>query len=179
MSFHDLVRQRRSCRSYKPDPVPRDLIEKTLEAARHAPSACDRQPWRLAVVTAEEKREAIVRDALLPVLQLRWVITAPVIIVLGMTKSLIAHRVGPAVSGIDYPLLDMGIAGEHLVLQAAELELGTCWVGWIRSAVVRRIVGWPRVIEPVSIITLGWPADEAGERSPRKPLSEIADWIEA
>ncbi len=118
------------------------------------------------------------RETLLPVLELGWVATAPVIIVLGMTKSFVAHRVGPAISGIEYPLLDLGIAGEHLVLRATELGLGTCWVGWIKAKVVRKIVGWGGGIEPVSIITLGWPAEEPKERTPRLTLSETVKWIE-
>ena len=75
-------------------------------------------------------------------------------------------------SGVDYPLIDLGIAGEHLVLQATELGLGTCWIGWIKPKVVRSIVGWPRAIEPVSLITVGWPASDPSPR-PRLAIDEI------
>ena len=52
----NLIRGRRSIRSYKPDPIPPDLIDKLLEAANWAPSAHTRQPWRFAVITKPEKK---------------------------------------------------------------------------------------------------------------------------
>jgi nitroreductase len=49
-----------------------------------------------------------------------------------MERSFVTHRLAASVSGVDYPWVDIGIAGEHLVLAATELGLGTCWIGWIR-----------------------------------------------
>ncbi len=93
-----------------------------------------------------------------------------------MEKSFITHRVATKVSGVDYPLLDLGITGEHLVLQAEELGLGTCWIGWIKPKVVRRIIGWPRSIEPVSLITVGWPVAADRKTRSRLPPEETTIW---
>ncbi len=60
-----------------------------------------------------------------------------------------------SVTGVDYPWVDIGITGQHLVLAATELGLGTCWIGWIKPRVVRRIVGWPGSVKPVAVITVG------------------------
>lgn len=174
--FAALCRQRLSCRNYRSDPVPAESLTAILEAARLAPSACNRQPWRFAVVTSADTRRRLVDDGLLPGLPMRWALEAPVILVLGMKKSFVTHQLAPAVSGVDYAMLDLGIAGEHAVLQATELGLGTCWIGWIRPDAIRRIVKWPRDITPQALITLGWPKDPPPLPRDRLPLSEIAVW---
>ena len=73
-------------------------------------------------------------------------------------------------------MLDLGIAGEHAILQATELGLGTCWIGWIRPKEVRRILGWPADIVPQSLITVGWPAPHPEHASPRLSLDEVVTW---
>ena len=178
--FLELVRRRSSCRSYKQEPVPRTMVERVLEAARLAPSACNRQPWRFAVVTEEGRRKELVRRGVLAGLSSGWVAGAPVIIAVGMHRSVLTHRIAPSVSGVDYPWIDIGIAGEHLVLAATELGLGTCWIGWIRPGGVRRVVGWPRGIRPVALITLGTPSEPGpSDREPnRKPLAELVEWAD-
>ena len=148
-----------------------------LDAARLAPSACNKQPWRFAVVEDEAVRMRLINEAFLAGIPMKWAIHAGVIIALGMEKSAITHKIAPKISGVDYPLLDLGIAGEHLVLQAEELGLGTCWIGWIKPKEVRRIVGWPRSIEPVSLITIGWPSSEDRTPRPRLSMEEITRWI--
>jgi nitroreductase len=175
--FLALVERRTSCRSYAPGPVPDHYLDRMLEAARLAPSACNRQPWRFAVVLDEAVRMRLVREAFLKGIPMKWAAGAGAIIALGMEKSPITHRIAPRISGIDYPLLDLGIAGEHLVLQAEELGLGTCWIGWIRPKVIQRIIKWPRTIKPVGLITVGWPASGERKIRPRLDSREIVKWI--
>lgn len=175
--FIELVRHRTSCRSYESKPVPREHLELMIEAARLAPSACNKQPWRFAVVEDQAVRMQLINEAFLAGIPMKWASKAGAIIALGMEKSAITHRIAPKISGVDYPLLDLGIAGEHLVLQAEELGLGTCWIGWIKPKEVRRIVGWPRSIEPVSLITVGWPLSEDRKSRPRLSMEEITRWI--
>ena len=86
----------------------------------------------------------------------------------------------PAALGVDYPWLDMGIAGERLVLAASELRLGTCWIGWIRPRALVRIVDWPKTITPAAVITVGYPTDpvsDAGTTRSRKSVEEIVKWM--
>lgn len=177
LPFLELVKKRSSCRSYRPDPVPRELIERIIEAARLAPSACNSQPWRFAVVTDSEHRTRLVDDGFLPGLGMKWAAGAPALIVLGIHRSLITHKVAPKISGVDYAMVDIGIAGEHAVLQATELGLGTCWVGWINPRAVRRIVEWPRDITPQAVIAVGWPADAGGAPRDRLNTNEISKWM--
>ncbi|QHI69706.1 nitroreductase family protein [Tichowtungia aerotolerans] len=174
--FLDLVKHRTSCRSYRPEPAPKEALEKMIEAARMAPSACNRQPWQFAVVTDKSVQMQLISKAFLPGIPMRWAEHAGAIIALGMKRTTLTHQIATKISGVDYPLLDMGIAGEHLVLQAEELGLGTCWIGWIKPKIARRIVGWPRSIEVVSLITVGRPDGERQTR-PRRSIDEITKWI--
>lgn len=174
--FQDIVSSRYSCRCYLTDPVPREDIVRILEAARLAPSACNKQPWRFVVATDETLRGKILEEGCLPGLGMKWAMAAPVILVLGMKKSLVTHKVAPLFSNVDYSLLDIGIAGEHAVLQATELGYGTCWIGWIKPKEVRKIVGWPKEILPQALITLGKPASAPEKHSPRLSIGEIAEW---
>jgi nitroreductase len=176
-SFLELVERRVSCRKYRRDPVPRELVEQILEAARLAPSACNNQPWRFAVVTDDDRRKRLATDGLLPGLGMDWVAEAPVMLVIGLHRSLITHRVAPKLSGVDYALMDLGIAGEHAVLQATELGLGTCWIGWINPRAIRRIVEWPRNIMPQALITIGWPAETGVPPRSRMGKDEIHKWL--
>jgi nitroreductase len=174
------IDRRVSCRAYATEPVSKELVLQILEAARLAPSACNQQPWRFAVVQASDARRRIVEDSFLPGIRMTWALDAPVHIVLGMETSFITHQLAPSLSGVDYPWVDIGIAGEHLVLAATELGLGTCWIGWIRPPVLARIVGWPRSIKPVAVITLGYPRHPEPPQPwnvRRKPLSELVRWL--
>lgn len=76
--------------------------------------------------------------------------------------------------------MDIGIAGEHLVLAATELGLGTCWIGWIKPKVLANIVGWPASVKPVVIITVGYAPDPDSALPPasrRRPLAELVRWL--
>lgn len=178
MNVSDAIAQRYSCRAYRADPVSDEMIATILEAGRLAPSACNKQPWRFAVVTDDEARSKIVDTAFLKGIPMRWALDAPVFFVLGMVRSTITHKIAPQISGVDYPWVDIGITGEHMALQATELGLGTCWIGWIRPKKVARIVGWPRTVQPVAIITCGYPAEDTDHpRRSRLDLDEITTRI--
>ncbi len=180
-SVAEVIARRVSCRSYKPDPVPHSHVLQILEAARLAPSACNQQPWRFAVARDPGLRQRIVEEGFLPGIKMNWAIAAPVQIVVGMQTSFLTHRLAASVSGVDYPWVDIGIAGEHLVLAATSLGLGTCWIGWIKPGPIGRLVHWPRPVTPVAVITVGYPneAQEAAKlpSARRKPLAEIVRWL--
>ena len=180
MSVAEVIARRVSCRAYKPDPVPQAHVLQILEAARLAPSACNQQPWRFAVVRDPELRRRIVQEGFLPGFKMDWAIAAPVHVIVGMERNLTTHRLAASVSGVNYPWVDIGIAGEHLVLAATELGLGTCWIGWIRPRVIARLVDWPRSVKPGVVITVGYPCEGETGKLPalrRKPLDGITRWL--
>lgn len=178
--MREAIARRVSCRAYQPTPVPEAQVTQMLEAARLAPSACNQQPWRFAVVRDRDLRRRIVEEGFLPGIKMTWALDAPVHVVIGMERSFVTHRVAASVSGVNYPWVDIGIAGEHLVLAATELGLGTCWIGWIKPRVIGRIVGWPASVKPVVVITVGYPRDPEAATPPafrRKPQAELVRWL--
>lgn len=175
VQFIDLVKNRRSVRRFSPEPVPHELIDRCVEAARYAPSACHRQVWRF-IVTEGALKDRIVDECLGdPPVPNRWAASAPVIVVLATAKDVITHTIGAAVRGIRYDLVDAGIAGEHFVLQAAELGIGTCWIGWFRKRRLKGILGLPRQWDIPAMIAIGVPAGDDAPQD-RKSLEEIREY---
>jgi len=173
MSFFDLVQKRSSCRSYRTDPVPREKIERCLEAARLAPSACNSQPWRFIAVENPQLKQRIVDQAFGGVFAMNaFVQKAPVLIVVVRQRSRYAAMLGGALRGIQYSLIDVGIAGEHFALQAEEEGLGMCWLGWFSERPLKRILGLGRQDKVDIVLSLGYPDDQAPRNKMRKPPAE-------
>jgi nitroreductase len=174
-TFLNLVKTRTSCRNYLAETVSPEAINYCLEAARWAPSACNKQPWRFIVVDAPELKQRISAGGLLPGVPMPWVAQAPVIVVICVRKTILTHWLAPLISGIKYHLIDIGIAGEHFVLAAQEQGLGTCWIGWFNKKSVKKILNLPNELEPVSMLTLGHPATENCTGT-RLDLNEISQY---
>jgi nitroreductase len=175
VKFSQLVQKRQSTRKYSNQPVPREMIEQCLEAARLAPSACNSQPWSFLVVDEPELKNRLVGEALAGIYKTNaFVINAPLLVVIVTEVSSYIARLCGYLRHVKYNLIDIGIAGEHLALQAAELGLGTCWLGWFKESAVRRVLGLPRNTQIDVMIAVGFPAENDPLRPKlRKPLAEI------
>lgn len=176
--FLDLVRQRRSVRRYRPEPVPRDRLERCLEAARLAPSACNSQPWHFLVVDDPATRERLAEAAFGGVYSMcAFAKSAPVLVVVITERSRIAARLGGLWRRVEYSLIDIGIAGEHFALQAEAEGLGACWLGWFDEKGVRRALGLPRATRIDVLFSVGYPAEpDEGREKVRRPLDEIRSY---
>ena len=141
--FHDLVTARISVRRYASDrPVSDGHLAAILEAARLAPSADNTQPWRFVVVRDPGVRARLVEEAFSGIYRASRRIDAPVFLALCGVHGA-ADLAGRAAGHPSYTLTDCGIAGEHAVLAAAELGLGTCWIGMFSRRRARRVLGVP------------------------------------
>jgi len=171
----ELIKTRRSIRKYLDKPVEREKIVSCLEAARLAPSAENVQPWRFIVIddpeTLKDFTDYVFTGIYAPT---KFAKKAPVIIVVLAKLDLIANRIGKQIQGIHYYFIDIGIAGEHFVLRAHELGLGTCWIGWFNPRRVRKFFKIPKKYKIVSLISVGYPAQEKAEVEKRRALGEIA-----
>ena len=168
-----LLQKRKSCRSYSSREVPENIIKNCLEAARIAPSACNKQPWKFIIVKNPESRNKLFKKALLPCLPMPWFQKAPVIIAICAESDFITHKIAPFLSNIDYRLIDIGIAGEHFVLAAEAQNLGTCWIGWFKEKQVKKILNIPRGIKVLSLMTLGYPSEDVNEVKEKKQINDI------
>lgn len=179
-SFLDLCRARQSCRRYDPSrPVPRDALDRCLEAARLAPSACNSQPWTFVVIDEPARRAALAEAAFGGLHRMnRFAAEAPVLVVVLTERSKTLARIGGQIRGVPYRLIDVGIACEHFVLQAEEEGLGTCWLGWFDERAVKRVLGLPRSAHADIMISVGHPAaGDAPRPKNRKAPEEMRRYL--
>ena len=157
MNFSDLVKHRRSVRDFMDKPVEREKVMMCLEAARLAPSACNSQPWKFIVVDDPQITQKLSNAAFGGVHAINsFCKEAPIIIVIVSEKSNFLSRVGSMFRGTQYYLIDIGIAGEHLILQAEELGLGTCWIGWFNEKAVKEVLNIPQDKKVDMLIAMGY-----------------------
>ena len=174
MSFTDLVLKRRSVRRFSDKPVKREDILACLEAARLAPSACNSQPWKFIVVDDPGKRARLAGRIFSGLYSMNeFAKNAPVIIAVVSEKMKFLAAVGAQVRKTEYYLTDIGIAGEHFVLRARELGLGTCWIGWFDEKALKEELGVPKDRKVDVVIALGYPAEDQVVPKNRKSLAEI------
>ncbi len=168
MEVFEAIQKRKSVRKYAATPVPRDILEKVLEAARLAPSAGNIQPWHFIVVTDAAKRKILSRGRYAKFLK-----ESPVVVVL----------CGKVKSSPNWYAVDVALAGENLVLAATAEGLGTCWVGSFDERSVKDLLGVPGDLRVVALLAVGYAVGDAGLGQRlfhlvrrRKRLEEVVSW---
>lgn len=193
LSTKEAIRQRRSIRKFKPDPVPDECVAELMESARLAPSGCNAQPWRFKVVRDPGKRLLLAQAAH----DQMFIAEAPVVIVccadvqgyldgsvsgiqdLGKIGAVEDKVVKVLVKNIDqlrtYSVEELGaritanvaIAIEHMVLRALDFGLGSCWIRFLDAERIKKMFGWDDNIFVVALLPVGYPAESP---APRKRL---------
>ena len=167
MEFYEVVKTRRSVRSYDPRAPSQESINNVLEAARTAPSGSNRQPWRFILVTDPGKRERIKEVCG----NQGFIGEAPITLV-ACGYDVKYNRGG--YMGDKAFLVDVSIAFTHLVLAARAEGLGTCWIGDFENDRVKEILEIPEDWQVVAVTPLGYPRGDAfQETDRRKPMHEI------
>jgi len=161
MDVFDTIKDRRSIRTYKDERIPKDKLEKLLESARLAPSAANRQNWKFIVIDNEKIKNQLVTASNNQAF-------------IGTTSHVIA---GIGDSDQKWYQVDLAIALEHIVLEAVELGLGTCWIGAFDEDEVKKILKIPPDKKVVALLTVGIPSESPAAR-PRKALEEIIAYNE-
>jgi nitroreductase len=171
MTIKEIIKKRQSNRGYKPDAVDNEIIMQCIEAAHLAPSACNAQPWKFVVVEEPDLREQI-SVAAEGLGMNKFVAQAPVIIAVVMESANAASAIGSRIKRKDYTQFDLGIAAEHICLQAADLGLGSCIIGWFNERAVKKILQIPFTKRVPLLITLGYSSDEQRVKN-RKKIESI------
>ena len=173
-ALQKILHGRRSIRRYLPTPVEPEKLRASLEAARIAPSAHNVQPWRFVVVDEPALKDRLAEEAFSGLYAgSKFAAKAPIILVLLAKPGNAAVRLGSKIQGVPFYLLDIGIAGEHVVLQAEELGLATCWMGWFDYRKVRKVLGIPGSFKLVAMMPLGYAEKRPTREPPRKSFEEI------
>jgi len=155
--------------------VEREKILACIEAARLAPSASNVQPWRFLVIDDPQIKARFAEKVFSGIYSpTRFAAHAPVLILMLARPDILANRLGKQVQGVTFYLIDSGIAGEHIVLQAEELGLGTCWIGWFSLKKARRFFDIPRKYKIVALMAMGYYDKKPQGDKLRKTIEEIA-----
>jgi nitroreductase len=163
-----VLKTRRSVRAYADRPIPADLLQKVLQAARLAPSVFNLQPWLFIVVTDPATRTKLAQMAQ----EQEFVAKAPVVIVcLGKHYDQAYNWMGDKMF-----LLDVAIAVDHLTLAARAEGLGTCWIGAFPNDSIKQLLAIPPELDVVALTPLGFPASEElfSAQTERLPMDQIA-----
>ncbi len=157
MEFLKLLKIRQSVRKYDNRPVEKEKLQKLIDAVRLAPSASNSQPWKLIIVNEPELKNKIAKATFDQIVAFnKFALQAPVIAVLTLEKPKLEAQIGGWLKKREFPLIDIGIAAEHFCLQAAELGLGTCMMGWFDEKRIKQLLHIPRKTRIGLVITLGY-----------------------
>ena len=175
MNFQELIAKRQSVRKYQDKPVEKEKIEQLIEAVHLAPSACNSQPWKLIIVDEPDLKNEVARATFSKTVAFnKFAVEAPVIAVLVIEKPKLIAQIGGSIKNMEYPQIDIGIAAEHFCLQATELGLGTCMIGWFNQKKLKELLNIPKTRKVGLVITLGYaPEDYKLRQKIRKPYDDI------
>lgn len=177
MNFSELVHVRESCRSYDSRPVEREIIDQIVEACRLAPSACNSQPWKFVIADEPVLKDKIARATVGSMLRFnRFCLDAPVMAALVAEPPRWMSKIGSSIKDKDFYLMDIGIVAQHFCLQAAELGLGSCMIGWFDEKAVRKLLNIPAKKRIPLLISLGYPRNEKKRKKIRKNLEMICSY---
>jgi nitroreductase len=170
MDFYEVIKTRRSVRSFAVKPIPDDVLERVLNAARIAPSGSNRQPWKFIVVRDQALKDKLVISCH----DQRFLAQAPAVI--AACGCDIKFDRGDWMG--EYSMIvDVVIAMDHLILAARAEGLGTCWIGSFNNDQIVELLGIPDGWWVVALTPLGYPKDKAfTETTDRKPLAEIVSY---
>lgn len=165
MKFLELAKKRYSTRAYLDTPVEQEKLEAILEAGRVAPTGANFQPQRLLVVREREGLEKLGKAANL--------YGAPLAILVCCDTQETWKR---PFDGKRLTDIDAAIVTDHMMLEAADLGLGSVWICYFKPDVIRKEFALPERLEPVNILALGYASEEPASadrhREARKPLHE-------
>ncbi len=164
MNVFEAIRTRKSVRAYLDKPVEEQKLLKLLEAARLAPSAANRQEWRIIVVTDAERRKELAEKAT----RHTFIGQAPVILVCCAEDT---DHIMPC--GLESFPIDVAIAIDHMTLAAVEEGLGTCWIGGFDEGAVKEILSIPKGVRVVELLPIGYPVDASPADKNRMELDQI------
>jgi nitroreductase len=161
MSIVDVVLNRRSIRSYEPKEIPKDVLDKILEAGRQAPSAANKQPWHFIVLTDSEIKKELSKGMFN-----RFIKDAPVTVVGCAHKDIIARK---------WSIVSTTIALQNMVVAAWTMGIGSCWVGDFNEEKIKKLLNIPESWNIVALVSFGYPAEKPQPRK-KKTIEEIVSF---
>ena len=168
MTFLELAKTRYSVRSFQNRPIAEEDMNRILEAGHVAPTACNNQPQKIYIAQSEDARRKLAAVC-------RCTFDAPVILVICYDRNLDwKNKLQP---GYESGETDAAIVCTHMMLEAAELGIGSCWVGYFNAHRVAEILDLPENITVSALLPMGYPADDAKPLPLHSQFRELSDIV--
>ena len=168
MTFQELARGRYSVRSFRNAPIEEEKLNLILEAGRAAPTACNNQPQKIFIAKSEESRKKLASVC-------RCTFDAPVILVVCYDRNRDwKNKLQP---GYESGETDAAIVCTHMMLQAFELGIGSCWVGYFNANTVAEVLGLPENLTVSALLPIGYPTENAKPLDMHFQYRDFADTI--
>ncbi|WP_455142969.1 nitroreductase family protein [Candidatus Hodarchaeum mangrovi] len=167
MDILALIKNRRSIRHFKNDEIPKEDVEKLLEAAQWAPSAGNRQPVEIIIVQSQKQKEKLVANAL----DQKFIQEAPLVLIVCADLKRSSARYGERGSTL-YAIQDAAAATQNILLTATAMGYGSVWVGAFRESDVIETLELPSNVRPLAIIPIG-KSDKTPSGPGRRPIEEF------
>ena len=169
MTFLELAKKRFSVRSFADKSVEAEKLDLILEAGHVAPTACNFQPQRIYVAQSAEVREKLASVC-------RFTFGAPVILVVCYDRT--RDWKNKLMPGYESGETDAAIVCTHMMLEAEELGLGACWVGYFDAAKVAQVLELPENVTVSALLPLGYPAEDAKPLPLHSQFRDAAEIVE-
>lgn len=168
MDFIELAKARYSVRSFKQDKIEEEKLQLIIEAGRVAPTARNFQPQKVYVVSSEEYREKLAEVC-------RFTFGAPVIIVIGYDRERDwKNRLMPPYSSGE---TDAAIVCTHMMLAAADIGIGSCWVGYFNADDIAKALELPENIQVTAMLPIGYPAEDSAPIDMHYAVRDLEDTV--
>ena len=169
MTFLELAKARYSVRKFKEDAIEEEKLAAILEAGRVAPTACNNQPQKVYVVKSKAVRQKLAEVC-------RYTFDAPVILVIGYdTERDWKNRRMPGYSSGE---TDAAIVTTHMMLEAWEQGIGSCWVGAFAADTVAEALALSKTVRVTAMLPLGYPAADAEPAAFHTNYRDLSDTVE-
>ncbi len=177
MNFLELVSSRQSDRAFDSSrPVEKEKIDRILEAARLAPSACNSQPWKFIVIDNPDIKNSIADATSNRILSINhFTKQAPVHIIIVEEQANLSAGFGSWVKNKHFPHIDIGIVAAHICLAAHSEGLGSCILGWFNEKKIKDLLNIPSSKRPILDIVIGYSLQELRSKK-RKKLEDIVTY---
>ena len=168
MTFLELAKSRYSVRSFQDRPITEEHMNRILEAGLVAPTACNNQPQKIYIAKSQDVRKKLASVC-------RCTFDAPVILVVCYDRTRDwKNKLQP---GYGSGETDAAIVCTHMMLEAAELGIGTCWVGYFNAEQVAQVLGLPENVTVSALLPMGYPADDAKPLPLHSQFRELGDMV--
>lgn len=174
-SFLELAQARQSDRAFVAGAkIEREVLERIVEAARLAPSACNGQPWHFTVVTDEKLLSEYVK-AIAGLGMNKFVKDAAALVLITLESTNFSSRIGSGIKDKNFPLMDLGIATAYMTLAAEDEGVGSCILGWFDEKRVKELADIPKGRRVMLVVALGIAAG-AKRKKVRKDFEKVVSF---